>query len=78
MTMNAEKAEAYLNASANPAARVILDDIRSDFDQAMRAVLKCPDDELPTRRGEARALEKILERFTTAQKVIEAKKNGAT
>jgi hypothetical protein len=77
--MDAEKAEAYLNAAANPAGRVVINDIKEDFDKAMRAVLKCPEEELQTRRGEARALEKILERFDSATKVMEARrKHGAT
>lgn len=78
MSMKPDKARAYLDAAASPAARVVIDDIKNDFDQAMRLVLKCPDNELPTRRGEARALEKILERFDHALKVIEAEKHGAT
>ena len=76
--MDKDKAKAYVDASSLASARIVMLDIQNDFDQAMQNLLACPENELPSRRGEAVALQKILKRFEKARKVIEAERHGAT
>lgn len=76
--MNTEErqfeAEALVRLTQSNDGKVFLRILQTDFDEAMRLLLHCKGDEVLSRQGAAQAYSKTLQRFTDAQKHMNAKR----